>query len=75
MIEDYYDPDFENLLREEEAIEDGTHKEFLAQRELQWEVVRYQRDFASISAVCTLVRNNHMTSSDAIKLIQNYIVG
>lgn len=74
MIKDY-DPEFEKLLREEEAIENGTHKEFLLQIELESEVAQFRQDFSSISAVCTLVQNNHMTSSDAIKLIQNYIVG
>lgn len=72
MIEPY-DPEFEKLLREEEAIENGTHEEFLAQIELVSEIARHHKDFLSISAYCTLVRNDRMKAEEAIKFIQNIV--
>lgn len=72
MIEPY-DPEFEKLLREEEAIENGTHEELLAQIELESEIARHHEDFSSISAYCTLVRNDRMKAEAAIKFIQNIV--
>jgi hypothetical protein len=37
------------------------------------EISRHHKDFESISAVCTLVRNGRMTSDEALQIIQNIV--
>lgn len=59
------DPDFERLLREEEAIEEGLRSQRL-QRLAEAKV-------SSTLAYCTLVQNGHMSSVDAITAIHKIV--
>lgn len=72
MIEDYYDPEFERLLREEEAIENEAAREDHLW-ELEAKIARDNRIFASIKAYCTLMENGHLSSWETMKSIQKIV--